>query len=161
MGEALTESMVNTEGRYFLETGADSPYNLDGLEAQCPLSEYVRKCQYNCQETRSFQKQKCTSCTSNTCPAKYAEFISKGMLVCEDMQETVVSDLPQDLSIPDGMAFRQCDYAKCKRVVFADPDVLSECPKFDDVFDDVASCNSAGDALVDKDKMFIEFELVY
>ena len=28
-------------------------------------------------------------------------------------------------------------------------------------FVDIDNCNSAGDALVDKDKMFIEFELVY
>ena len=172
MGEALTESMINTEGKYFLETGADSPYNLDGLEGRCPLSDYyVRKCQYNCQETRSFQKQSCASCTTSTCPAKYAEFISTGMLVCEEMQETVVLEeiTPLDLSrfvitteIPAemyGMAFRQCDYAKCKRVVFADPDVYSVCPTYP--FNDIDNCNSAGDALVDKDKMFIEFELVY
>ena len=138
----------------------------------CPYSEYyVRKCQYNCQDTRSFQKQSCASCTTSTCPAKYAEFISTGMLVCEEMQETVVLEeiTPLDLSrfvitteIPAemyGMAFRQCDYAKCKRVVFADPDVYSVCPTYP--FNDIDNCNSAGDALVDKDKMFIEFELVY
>ena len=132
--------------------------------------DQIRKCQYNCQETKSFKKQVCTACNPNDCPDKYAEFISTGMLVCSELQQTKITSsitygvgvFEHTINIPTlmlGMVQYRCEYAKCKRVLFVDPDVYLECPE--NPFEDVDNCNSAGDALIDQDKMFIELDGVF
>ena len=113
-------------------------------------TEQIRKCQYQCGDTKSLRKQFCSSCTTNACPDKYAEFVSTGMLVCTELTTTMNSTIEY-----------QCDYSKCKRVLYAnpDPDDYPECPSTY-LFDD-RNCTTAGDKLIDVDKMFIEIQNVY
>jgi len=138
--------------------------------SEASADDQIRKCQYNCGETKSFKKQVCTACDPNDCPDKYAEFISTGMLVCSELQQTKIANsvttgvgiIEQTINIPTlllGMVQYRCEYAKCKRVLFVDPEDYSECPTYP--FDDIDNCNSAGDAEIDQDKMFIELDGVF
>ena len=92
------------------------------------------------------------------------------MLVCSELQQTKIANsittgvgiIEQTINIPTlllGMVQYRCEYAKCKRVLFVDPEDYSECPTYP--FDDIDNCNSAGDAEIDQDKMFIELDGVF
>ena len=97
------------------------------------------------------------ACNPKDCPDKYVEFISSGMLVCNELTQTTSTTGTANLF---GIAEYQCEYAKCKRVLFADPDVWDECPEYP--FDDIDDCNrGAGDAVLNQDKMFIEFDGIF
>ena len=111
-------------------------------------TEQIKKCQYQCGDTKSLRKQFCSSCTTNACPEKYAEFVSTGMLVCTELTMTMTTTTEH-----------QCDYNNCKRVLYANPDDYSECPSTY-LFDD-ETCTAAGDALIGENEMFIELQMVY
>jgi len=119
-------------------------------------AEKVRKCQYQCGDTKSFKIQYWPFGTSNVCPDQYAELESYGMLVCTELNiPTIVANTEY------GLNEYVCVYDKCKRTAYFSADDHSSCPSYETINDlwMTSECsNKAGDVLIDEDKMFIELE---